>query len=101
MTSLPSSVPTETRTELPERLRALEDTLQHQLEGAVQADDHVAVAHRAAVEQNLEEVRLALRLHDEGRYGRCIRCADPISVGRLEARPWATRCVRCAERFGW
>ena len=37
----------------------------------------------------------------EGRYGTCIRCADPISVVRLEARPWATRCIRCADRVGW
>lgn len=86
---------------LPERLRALEGALLDQLEAPVEVDDHVAVAHRATVEQTLIEVRLALRLHDEGRYGTCIRCADPISVVRLDARPWATRCIRCAERYGW
>ena len=65
------------------------------------APDDVAAAHRASVERTLEEVRLALHLHGEGRYGTCIRCADPISVVRLEARPWATRCIRCADRVGW
>jgi len=88
--------------ELADRLAKLEVALQDQLESLPRAsNDGVAAAYHASVEQNLEEVRLALRLHGEGRYGTCIRCADPISVVRLEVRPWATRCVRCADRVGW
>ncbi len=84
------------------RLRALESRLDDQLRSLpTHVTDDVAAAHRASVERTLEEVRLALRLHGEGRYGTCIRCADPISVVRLEARPWATRCIRCADRVGW
>lgn len=85
-----------------DHLRGLEDTLHEQLRSmpALPSDD-VAAAHRASVARTLEEVRLALRLCDEGRYGTCIRCADPISVVRLEARPWSTRCIRCADRVGW
>ena len=87
---------------LADHLRSLETSLQNQLDTLPTAsDDGVAVAHRASVERTLQEVRLALGLHDEGRYGTCIRCADPIAAVRLEVRPWATRCVRCAERFGW
>lgn len=85
-----------------DQLRALEETLDAQLRTLIASPtDEVAAAHRASVERNLEEVRLALRLHGEGRYGTCIRCAEPISVVRLEARPWATRCLRCANRSGW
>ena len=92
----------ETPAVLAGRLRALENRLNDQLQSLpTVATDEVAVAHRASVERTLEEVQLALRLHDEGRYGTCIRCADPISVVRLEARPWATRCIRCADRVGW
>ncbi|QIM22056.1 hypothetical protein G7075_14475 [Phycicoccus sp. HDW14] len=92
----------ETTTALADQLSALENTLQVQLDTLPFAsEDGVAVAHRANVENNLQEVRLALRLHAEGRYGTCIRCADPIAGVRLEVRPWATRCVRCADRFGW
>lgn len=83
-------------------LRALETTLDDQLHALpTLPTDDVAAAHRAGVERTLEEVRLALRLHAEGRYGTCIRCADPISVVRLDARPWATRCIRCADLVGW
>jgi RNA polymerase-binding transcription factor DksA len=29
-------------------------------------------------------------------YGRCVDCGEPIGTERLEARPTADRCVRCA-----
>ncbi|HQW73387.1 MAG TPA: TraR/DksA C4-type zinc finger protein [Ornithinibacter sp.] len=85
-----------------DHLRGLEATLDEQFRSmpTLPADD-VAAAHRASVERNLHEVRLALRMYAEGRYGTCIRCADPISVVRLEARPWSTRCIRCADLVGW
>jgi DnaK suppressor protein len=63
--------------------------------------DVVAAAHRASVERILDEVRIARRRLDEGRYGVCLSCADPISTGRLELRPWATTCTRCTERPKW
>lgn len=87
--------------ELRDRLESLERTLEQQLAAATSPEDHVATAHRAGVERTLEEVRLSLRLTAEGRYGTCVRCADPISAIRLEARPWATRCIGCSQRFGW
>ena len=31
-------------------------------------------------------------------YGVCTDCGDPISFRRLEAIPWAIRCVACQER---
>lgn len=92
----------ETTTAPTDQLRALENSLQVQLDTfPTDSENGVAVAHRANVGQNLQEVRLAQRLHAEGRYGTCIRCADPIAGVRLEVRPSATRCVRCADRLGW
>ncbi|HEY2878727.1 TraR/DksA family transcriptional regulator [Nocardioides sp.] len=41
----------------------------------------------------LDEVRRARRCVADGRYGICEVCGEPIPEGRLEARPWATRCV--------
>lgn len=38
----------------------------------------------------------ALRRLDEGGYGICAGCGEPIPVERLEARPFAERCVPCA-----
>ncbi len=42
------------------------------------------------------EVRRALTKLDEGTYGVCDTCAAPIAEPRLEARPWATRCLSCS-----
>lgn len=46
----------------------------------------------------LREVRAALARVDEGRYGRCLRCDEPISPKRLEALPWASLCLACQEQ---
>ncbi len=35
----------------------------------------------------------------EGTYEVCPHCAKPIPVRRLEAIPWADRCVPCEERL--
>ncbi|MET7463056.1 TraR/DksA C4-type zinc finger protein [Nonomuraea sp. NPDC005501] len=40
----------------------------------------------------------ALKRLDDGTYGRCVDCAEPVPEGRLEARPEAARCVQCQGR---
>ena len=40
------------------------------------------------------DVVRALQKLDEGSYGICDVCGEPIPAGRLEARPWAVRCVK-------
>jgi DnaK suppressor protein len=44
----------------------------------------------------LADVRRALAKLDDGSYGRCDTCGARIPTGRLEALPWAVRCVACA-----
>ncbi len=44
----------------------------------------------------LTDVRRAQAKLQEHSYGRCDSCGQPIGEARLEARPWAVRCVRCA-----
>jgi len=39
----------------------------------------------------------ALERLDEGEYGVCIACGEPIQKRRLQAVPWATHCVPCKE----
>ncbi|MEV3979835.1 TraR/DksA family transcriptional regulator [Nonomuraea sp. NPDC050227] len=51
----------------------------------------VATAQRRAVTE-------AIRRLDEGAYGRCVDCDEPVPEGRLEARPEAARCVPCQGR---
>ncbi len=43
----------------------------------------------------LEQVEWALKRLDEGCYGQCELCAEPIGVARLEALPLATTCIEC------
>lgn len=33
---------------------------------------------------------------DDGSYGVCDGCGSPIPTERLEARPWAVRCLACS-----
>ncbi len=37
----------------------------------------------------------ALRRIDEGTFGTCARCGKPIAEERLEAMPYATKCIDC------
>jgi len=45
----------------------------------------------------LTRIESALRRCDEGTYGDCLRCEDPIDVRRLEIDPAATLCIDCAD----
>ena len=46
-------------------------------------------------EHVLAEIDAALKRLDDGTFGICTNCAEPIAVERLEARPWATLCIDC------
>ena len=45
----------------------------------------------------LTEVLRALKRIDEGSYGLCVTCGNPIPEKRLEAIPWAARDVKCEQ----
>ena len=47
----------------------------------------------------LTEVQRALERIENGTYGKCIDCGQPIPEKRLEAIPWAARCVKDEERL--
>ena len=34
---------------------------------------------------------------DNGRYGMCVHCEEPIEDARLKAIPWARHCIACQE----
>ena len=46
----------------------------------------------------LKLVDAALARTDDDNYGVCMDCGGPISSRRLEAIPWANRCIACQER---
>ena len=56
-----------------------------------------AVADRRA--EMLVQIDLALKKMDEGNYGRCEVCEEPINPLRLRVHPFAVRCTRCQEAW--
>ena len=45
----------------------------------------------------LKKIDYALAKIEEGTFGMCESCDEPISIKRLEARPETTLCIRCKE----
>ncbi|MDX6480483.1 MAG: DnaK suppressor protein [Gaiellaceae bacterium] len=44
----------------------------------------------------LGDIDAALARVEAGTFGTCTKCGNEISVGRLEAHPWASLCIDCA-----
>ena len=47
------------------------------------------------VREQLAEVEHALHKFEEGTYGLCDKCGQPIDPARLEALPQASLCLKC------
>lgn len=45
----------------------------------------------------MEKIEHAIRKIEEGTYGTCEECEEPISLKRLQARPEAQLCIQCKE----
>ena len=58
------------------------------------------LALRDRNQQHLAAVEAALRRLDEGTYGTCVSCGQPIARERLEALPWASHCIGCQRTLG-
>ncbi len=50
----------------------------------------------SSLEQRLARTERALAKLDEGTYGRCDACGEPIAPARLAAMPDSVMCVACA-----
>ena len=60
-----------------------------------QAAGGLAVALEARIFDRHQVLDDALRRIEEGTYGLCVSCRNPIPHGRLLAMPEATYCVSC------
>lgn len=64
-------------------------------DGTAMAVDRLnAVTAHDSLGGMLKEVEHALARLDDGSYGVCEECGEPIAEGRLEVRPWSTRCIK-------
>lgn len=60
-----------------------------------------ASADFADARRDIEELqagRAALARLESGDYGTCVDCGEAIPAARLQAQPFAIRCVACQER---
>ncbi len=83
-------------------LEHLDERLQHKAEyGPGKGDPAIydwelTLALREQAKAKVETIRQALQNVEEGRYGICESCGQPIDPERLEALPLATLCIKCA-----
>ena len=59
-------------------------------------NDDVLSALDEAGRTEIAQLERALRRLDDGTYGICARCEEPISAPRLAALPIAEHCIGCA-----
>ena len=59
-------------------------------------NQQMALELRRRQENQLLRIKNALKRMDQGRYGLCGKCKQPIAEERLKASPDAVMCVRCA-----
>jgi RNA polymerase-binding transcription factor DksA len=60
-------------------------------------DKEIAIAQNE--EGMLELVEGALQRIEDGTYGTCEECGEPIPGERLDAIPFTPYCVRCAQKL--
>ncbi len=67
-------------------------------DGTLAFDQAASLATRRNAERMLYEIERALTRMQEGTYGRCRRCGQPIDYARLKAIPYTRYCMACASR---
>ncbi|MFI1562879.1 TraR/DksA family transcriptional regulator [Streptomyces sp. NPDC020490] len=61
-------------------------------------DDHLLSEQRSAMQRALKEIEEAFARVENGTYGTCLGCAQPIPAERLEILPYTRFCVSCRRR---
>jgi DnaK suppressor protein len=64
----------------------------------VTAERGEAEALASSLRETLAEVEHALEKIEDGTYGVCESCGNPIAEARLEAKPAARYCINCASK---
>jgi len=64
---------------------------------SVYTDQALKLKIKSRESRLIRKVRQALERIENGTYGMCEECGEPISVKRLEARPVAAKCIDCKE----
>jgi RNA polymerase-binding protein DksA len=69
---------------------------QHMAEtAAVTLDREIDLSLEENALASIAQIDRALGKLENGSYGRCDRCGNPIAEDRLEVAPFATLCIEC------
>lgn len=60
-------------------------------------NDAVLAGIEEATAAELAQINRALAQMDQGTYGSCSHCGQPIDARRLQALPYSDRCITCAD----
>ena len=61
---------------------------------------HIQLKLKQTDAKILQAIEGALRRIEEGSYGVCKECGEPIAEARLNAIPWTRSCKACKEKQG-
>jgi len=67
-------------------------------DGSVAFEQAKDLAIRINAESLLKQVNGALRRMENGTYGLCVECNQPIDTARLKAIPYADLCMSCQRK---
>lgn len=76
------------------RVQTVPDAMEQTMREAERED---AIEKAESSYRLLRQVESALSRIEQGRYGKCLKCEDPIGQKRLDALPWALFCVTCQQ----
>ncbi len=80
------------------RRKMEDDDLMDEIDLASSEMDQSLIYKLRDRERNLlKKIEKALGKIEDGTYGKCIECDEPIDIKRLEARPVAELCITCKE----
>ncbi len=65
---------------------------------ATEINQNLVFKLRERERQLLSKIDIALQKMDDGSFGTCESCEEPIEPKRLEARPVSTLCLACKEQ---
>lgn len=94
--------------ELDERLVKITDDVMHSdepldkdfEERAVQSENDEVLDYLGnAARAEIAKVKHAIELIDDGEYGVCECCGEPIDKERLKALPYTSLCIKCAQKI--
>jgi len=93
------------RAEIMQRLEGIAQEMRHETR-PLEADsaervsagenDEVLNALGSSGQKELADINAALARLDDGHYGICVACGESIGLARLQAIPYASKCIRCS-----